>query len=364
MDSFSSPTQCDHTFTDLYSGSLDLIEQTLQFDTSLQTSIYQGMSVQMLDTSFPGYHNQSDITKNNPESFNSLNKYDIESLTLSETAGFFETDIPDIPLSVSEYILENSDNESVNDASPSIPDIPFVPQICLSRSEPEVREPTPESHSNPDCPLTDLPDALPGPQDLRPLTVINPLNLNQTASENQTTRAKYIIDDNVDDKASIIERKRERKRKLSRERMRKRYQNNPDVAERQKAHFRERYQNNPDYAERKRKRMREIGKDPNFKERHRERRLKRQRERRKERYQNDPDYAERLRERQRKRRRDPDYAQRERERQKERYRNDPDYAERTRKKNREYKRKCYKNSAVQGGCAVPVQSTLKQPVGI
>ncbi|WP_257283694.1 hypothetical protein [Endozoicomonas sp. SESOKO1] len=305
MDFLSSLPSFDLDFDDLYFGSLDLIEQDHRFvDASIQTQTYQGMSVQVLNTSIPGYHNQPDTDENNPEFFNSLNKYHIEPLTISQrasetasqTAVFFETDIPDIPTSVDEHIPENSGNEPINDTPSSIPDMSRIQHICLSGSEPEIREPAPQSHSNPDYPLNHLPDVLSNPQDLRPLTVVNPINLNQTANENQTPRVKDIVDDN----ASIIEREREHKRNQMRERRK-----DPVYAERQRKRDRNRYQNDPDFAERKRKLNR-----------------KRNRERRRERYQNDPDFAERIKAYRR-----------------ERYRNDPDFAERIRKRNSEYKKR-------------------------
>ncbi|WP_257285211.1 hypothetical protein, partial [Endozoicomonas sp. SESOKO1] len=73
MGPFISLPPFDIAFADLYSGSSGLIEKTCQFDASRQTSTYQGMTVQTLNTSFPGYHNQSDIVKNNPASLNLLN---------------------------------------------------------------------------------------------------------------------------------------------------------------------------------------------------------------------------------------------------------------------------------------------------
>ncbi|WP_257284655.1 hypothetical protein [Endozoicomonas sp. SESOKO1] len=146
MNLFNSLPPFDLAYSNLYSGSLDLIVQTHPFDASIQTSTYQGISAQVLNTVFSGYHNQSDITKNNPVPFNLLNNYNIEPLTLSaaasETAGFFEMDIPGIPTSVlDEYIPENSGNEPVNDGPSLIPDIPLIQQICLSESEPEIRGP-------------------------------------------------------------------------------------------------------------------------------------------------------------------------------------------------------------------------------
>ncbi|WP_257284654.1 hypothetical protein [Endozoicomonas sp. SESOKO1] len=336
MDLFSQLPLFDPDSADLYSSSADVAVQTFQFDASIPTSTYQGMSVKTLDASFPGYHNQSDASENDPVCFNLLNKHDIESLTISEimseTAGIFGTDIPDIPESIpDEYIRGNSGYESVNDDPSLIPDIPLIQQICLSESEPGIREPTPQSHSNPDFSLTDLPDVLPDPQDLRPLTVVNPQNLNKAASDNQTTPAKDIVDGKRDlckDPASELKRKRKRER----------------IRELRK---------NPAYAERARKRsreyQRELCKDPAF--------LKRKRARQRECYHNSPDFAERKKKYSREHFReryqnDPDFAERKKKHNRERYLNDPDFAERAKKRNIERKKNLRKDPAVDNGCAV------------
>ncbi|WBA83511.1 hypothetical protein [Endozoicomonas sp. GU-1] len=306
MDFFSSLTSSDLAFDELCSDSLDLIEQIYRFDASEQSSTYQGMSVQTLDTSFPVYYNHSDIAKNNADPVNSLIKYRIKPLTLSETADCFCTGIPQIPQSVLDEYVPWKSNEPHELSSRA--KFPPIQQVCLSGSEPEIREPTPASHSNPDYPLTNLPDLPSKPQYLRPYTVVNPLNLNQTTSDNQTTQATEIVDDH----SSIIERQRESKR------------------ERQKEYQRES--------------MRKLRKDPAYAERER----KRSREQQRKRYQNDPDFAERKRTSQRARKR---------ARQKERYQNDPDFARRVRKRSaeyNEYKRKLGKDPAAQNGCEVYV----------
>ncbi|WP_422448621.1 MULTISPECIES: hypothetical protein [unclassified Endozoicomonas] len=298
MDFFSSLPLSDLAFDELCSDSLDLIEQTYRFDASEQSPTYQGMSVQTLDTSFPVYHNHSDIAKNNADPVNSLIKHNIKPLTLLETADCFCTGIPEIPQSVlDEYVPWKPDKP---DEPSSRPKIPLIQQICLSGSDPEIREPTPASHSNPDYPLTNLPDLLSKPQYLRSYTVVSPLNLNQTTSDNQTTQATEIVDDH----SSMIERQRQSKRERHRESMRK------------------------------------LRKDPAYAERERERNREHQRKR----YQNDPDFAERKRTSQR-------------ARQKERYQNDPDFARPVRKRSaeyNEYKRKLGKDTAVQNGCEVHV----------
>lgn len=300
----------DPAFANLHSGPLGLMEEKYQFDDSEQPTTYQGMSVQTLDTAFPIYPKQPDMDENNANSFNSLNDYGIEPVTLSNTAGFFGTDIPDIPASVlDEYI----------------PDIPLIQQIFLSGSEPGISEPTRAGHSIPDCSLTNLPDVLPNPQDSRPFTAVNPLNLNQTRSEKQTPQAKETVDNSA-------------KTDYQRKRNREFYHNNPDYAEREKKRQRDRYQNDPEYAESRRKRNREryhILKSTR----------ERKRDRQRERYQNDPEYAERERQRLRDRyHNNPDFAEREKKRNRERYQNDPAYLARKRARQKEYYKERYQNN--------------------
>ncbi|MBO9496302.1 hypothetical protein J7438_19795 [Thalassotalea sp. G20_0] len=299
------------------------------------------MSVQTLDTSFPVYHNHSDIAQNNDDP---LIKYDIRPLTLLEIAGCFYTAIPEIPQSVLDQYVPWKPDEP--DELSSRPKIALIQPIYFSGSEPEIREPTPASHLKPDYPLTDLPDLLSKPQYLQPCTVVNPLNLNQTTSDNQTAQTTEIVDYH----SSKIERKRKRQRESmrklrkdpayvqrERERQRERYQNDPDFAERERARKRkrqrERYHNDPDFAQRARKRLHKLRSDPAYVERERARNRERQRQR----YRNDPVYA-----------------QRQRERQKQRYLNDPDFVERERKCRAEYRSKHDKDPAVQNGWAVYV----------
>ncbi|MBO9483370.1 hypothetical protein [Salinisphaera sp. G21_0] len=299
------------------------------------------MSVQTLDTSFPVYHNHSDIAQNNDDP---LIKYDIRPLTLLEIAGCFYTAIPEIPQSVLDQYVPWKPDEP--DELSSRPKIALIQQIYFSGSEPEIREPTPASHLKPDYPLTDLPDLLSKPQYLQPCTVINPLNLNQTTSDNQTAQTTEIVDYH----SSKIERKRKRQRESMRK-LRKDPAYVQRERERQRERQRERYHNDPDFAERerarKRKRLHKLRSDPAYVERERARNRERQRQR----YRNDPVYAQRQRERYHN---DPDYAQRQRERQKQRYLNDPDFAERERKRRAEYRSKHDKDPAVQNGWAVYV----------
>ncbi|WP_209203527.1 hypothetical protein [Salinisphaera sp. G21_0] len=246
-----------------------------------------------------------------------MHEFDIETLILSYAV---DAVLPEIPQSVlDEHIPWHSGNDP--DKRSSKPNIPFMQQICLSGSESEIKEPTPESHSSPADQLTNLPVVSSNLHDLPSITAANPLNLNQTASDNQTNLAREI----VDDKASIIERRRVCKREYMRQLRR-----NPVYLERQR--------------ERQRERMRVLRKDPIYTERHKQRQ--------RERYRNDPDFAERIRKRQRENQRKLYLAEhkrkyqkeRQKERKKERYQNDPDFAERVRKRSREYKRKLRKKS--------------------
>ncbi|WP_257284745.1 hypothetical protein [Endozoicomonas sp. SESOKO1] len=308
--------------------------------------MYQGISVQVLDTQHPVYHSQSIINQNNADSFNSLDEYNIESLILADPAFLFKTNLPDIPQSVlDEYVPCNFDNEPVNDRWPLVSGFPFVQQVWTSGNESGV-EPTPASDSSRD--YQSVPTA---PQKLRPVAVVNPLSLSQTTSDKATPQAEKFVDNN----SSIAECRRERQGKCRRE-----LSKNPAYAERKRERNRKLRQN-PAYAERQRirerERQRELRKDPAYVERHRERQRKRrqnpvyverlrirERERLRERSQNDPDLAKRIKEQkreyQRKLRQNPAYAQRERERARVRYQNAPDFVERR----REYNRRHYLNN--------------------
>ncbi len=327
MDIFNSSPSCNLAFTDIYFGSLDLIEQRYQFATREQPSTYQGRSVQPLCTSCSFYHLQSDIHQQNPHSFHSLHEFDIETLILSYAV---DTVLPEIPQSVlDEHIPWPSGNDPDKFSTP--PNIPFIQQIRLSGSESEIREPTPDSHSSPDDQLTNLPVLSPSPQDLPSITAADPLNLNQTTSDNQTNLAKEI----VDDKASRVKHKRVCKRECM-----KQCHRDSVTTERRREYMRER-RKDPVFLERHRKRRREymraLRKDPMY--------TMRQNQRKRERYRNDPEFAERLREGQRKRRRESRRKHRQ---------NDPAFAERVRKCSREYHRKLRKNSAVGNGSTVHV----------
>ncbi|WP_257296970.1 hypothetical protein [Endozoicomonas sp. YOMI1] len=307
--------------SDPYFDSLDLIDHTCQFSASEQHPTYKGMPVQTMKDSFSVYTNElDDVDENNTHSFHLLNKYKIIPLTLDDQADFFITDIPEIPQSaLDEYVPWNLDNKSVNNPLSSTLNIPLVQQECISKNEPEIRMPTSASHSDPDYPLTNPPVAPPDPEeDLRPVAVVNPQNLNQTTNDNQTPPAEEIIDDN----SAIIEGKRERKRERQRKYKRER-RKDPAYAERERERQRER-RKDPAFIERERKRQRELRKDPAFVARKTEYNRKYQRKRCK-----DPAYLERQRKYIRERCKDPAYAERQRERQRE-LRKDPAFIERER----------------------------------
>lgn len=305
MDHSNNLTSVSTASTDLDSNSLDLTEQTWQFDANTQRPNYQGISVRTLDTLIPVYHSQSGTPQNEVNSFHLLNEYNIVVLTLNNQEHSFETNIPEtLHLVLEEDVTWNSGNESVNNTLSSTRNSNFAQQVCLSGSEPEIREPIPASHSDSDYQLTNLP-VLSNPKNPGPFTVVSSLNLNQ-----KTPAEEAIAEVN----SLIVECQKKRKR------------------ERQK----ERYQNDPDYAERHRERNRELQrerrKDPAYLDRKRED----QKQRRK-----DPAYRERERLCQRERRKDPVYAERERkhrrDRARERYHNDPDYVKRRREIQRKHK---------------------------
>ncbi|MBO9481936.1 hypothetical protein [Salinisphaera sp. G21_0] len=263
-----------------------------------------------------------------------MNKYTINSSTLSASANTFVNDIPEIPQSaLDQYVHWNSDDQQFHYTLPS--DIPFIQQVCLSGSEPEIMEPTSVSYLNPENRLTHFP--VDNPEDLQPSAVLNPLSLNQT------TRAQGIVDGN----SPIVKHNK------------KELHNNPACQEKQRGFQRKRHKNDSSYTERQRlykerqnlnRKMRYIN-DPDFAEHLKNYQREYQRERRK-----DPAFRERQRLRQRELRKDPAYSARERALNRQRYK-DPAYAQRRkelsmqwyRKRRQEFnmerQRKCRQDSA-------------------
>ncbi|MBO9481586.1 hypothetical protein [Salinisphaera sp. G21_0] len=227
---------------------------------------YQGMPVQSLKTPFPIYHNQSDIPKNNNNSCNSLNKYGIKPITPDDTEDFIRTDDPDIPESVlNQYSPRSSSDKSEDETLSLIPNIPFLQGLCLSESEPWIREPTTASHWNPDDQITNLSVASSKPQ-----------SLNKKTSDNHTKQSEEIVNND----ASIA-------------RCQTKHRGDPAYVKRERVLHKERCKY-PAYLKRKRERQRELRKNPAYIERERERLRKRYK---------DPAFAERERERLRQHRR-------------------------------------------------------------
>ncbi|WBA80109.1 hypothetical protein [Endozoicomonas sp. GU-1] len=255
------------------------------------------MSVQIVDTPFPAYHNQSDIPNLSPDPIILLSEYGIKPLAPSDTEESFGTDTPDRSKPVSDqYTLANSGDKSIKYTLPSTPDIPFTQQIFLPMCQPETSEATQAYHLNPVYLLINPPDDVSEPQMSPPATVITPLNLNQTSSDN--IQAKKM----VDAPPSIMKRQSdptslEKKRKRQREQKRERYQNDPEFAERQRQRMRERIKS-PGYLMRQQERLRERRKNPAYAKRQNKLRSERQ----KARYQNDPAFAEREKKRSREQR--------------------------------------------------------------
>ncbi|MBO9481026.1 hypothetical protein [Salinisphaera sp. G21_0] len=255
------------------------------------------MSVQIVDTPFPAYHNQSDIPNLSPNPISLLSEYGIKPLAPSDTEESLGTDTPDRSKPVSDkYTFENSSNKSIKYTLPSTPDIPFNQQIFLPTCQPETSDATQAYYLNPVCLLTNPPDDVSEPQISPPVTLITPLNLNQTSSDNIQTKKI------VDAPPSIMKRQSdptslEKKRRHQREQKRERYQNDPEFAERQRQRMRERIKS-PGYLMRQQERLRERRKNPAYAERQN----KLRRERQKERYQNDPAFAEREKKRSREQR--------------------------------------------------------------
>ncbi|USE35426.1 hypothetical protein [Endozoicomonas sp. SCSIO W0465] len=288
----------DLALSDHCLGLSDSLGQTHRFGLSEQQVTYNGMSVQTVDSSSV-YHNQSVTPKDNADSFNSLNDLDIEHLTLSGTNDFIGADIPNISESIlDEYIPWNPENGPVNDTQSSIPDMPFILQVCLPGSEPEISAPTIVSHLNPDDQLINLSVESTHPQALRPATVVNPLNLDQRPQAEEIDGNALVkcpsqgCREDCREDSDYVGRRREYRRKYQRKYQREYYHNNPDYAERRRRRRTERYKNDFDHAERERENQRKY---------------------QRERYHNDPDYAERERERKRKRqrelRKDPIYVE-------------------------------------------------------
>ncbi|MBO9480924.1 hypothetical protein [Salinisphaera sp. G21_0] len=171
------------------------------------------------------------------------------------------------------YVPREYSNQPDNGALPPITDICFT-QPSVPKSESEIKKRTTAHHYNPDYWLTHPPVVFFNPQDSGPVAVVNPLNLNQPTSNNQSTQREEITDGS----SSIIDHQRvPRQEPIYAKRKDgcriNYYQTYPEYAERQRKRQKERYHNDPDYAERIRKRQRdrqrELRKDPEYRERQR-----------------------------------------------------------------------------------------------
>lgn len=272
--------------------------QTYKSGVSGQQPEYLGLSVQTLNAPFPVYHNQSDTHENFADSFNSLNKYTINSPDPAASANNFINDIPEIPQSaLDQYVPWNSDDQRFHYTLPSTSDIPFIQQVCLSGSEPEIMGPTSVSYLNPENRLTHFP--VDNPEDLRPTAVVNPLSLNQTSkiqgivdyspivmhnkelhnnpafpgNQRGLQRKSHKNDSSYAERRSLYKVRQSMCKKM-------RYKNDPAFAERRKKYQREyqrRRRQDPVYLKNHRLRQRELRKDPAYSER--EKALDRQRHR-------------------------------------------------------------------------------------
>ncbi|MGI2025704.1 hypothetical protein [Endozoicomonas acroporae] len=271
----------------------------------------------MLELSLPAYHNQSDFCQNNVGSFHSLLEYDIDNLILTDPAATFGNELPDIQQSDLDYYVPwDSDNALVEARLAPETVTPFIPQACLSVSEPETRNPIPACHWHPDHQIINLSTA-----------PFSPQNLNQTTSFSQIPQTEVFSEGN----AAIVEDQRK-------------FRNDPanDACKRQRIRNSVRYNDPADakYLKKNREYQRMRRKDPTQAELDRETSRNYQRKRLQ-----DPAIAERNRERsrnyQRERFKDPAYAEYKRERNREYYRKrikHPSYAEYKRQISREYYR--------------------------
>ncbi|WP_145999837.1 hypothetical protein [Endozoicomonas acroporae] len=286
----------DVAFSDLSSGTLDIVNQYCKTDASERSQEYQGMSGQVLNSPFPVYNRQSDIPQNETGVLKSLDEYDIVSLADFNIEDSFGTYVPEIPKSaLDKYVPWNSDDEVINNEISSTSNPPFAQQVCLSVSEPN---PIPVRHLSPYNQLTHLHAVLLNRQDLPSVTFVNPINLNQTTSDEQTPPMEEIAD------SFLVEHQRERmqeleKRKLVNQQRRKRYSEMMKDPEKRKLN-----------SQRQRELYNERMKDPE------KRKLinQRQREQRQ-----DPEKRKLINQRQKELRQDPEKRKRDNQRQRERY---------------------------------------------
>lgn len=132
------------------------------------------------------------------------------------------------------------------------------------------------------------------------------------------------------------EANRDKVREQKRESYRKRCQD-PEYCERRRERIRKRYAEDPGFREKTREYQRKRLEDPEFRERERERRREYMRKRRE-----DPEHRDKIAEQRRKRREDPKVrereCEREREYQRKRYAEDPEFREALKERNRKWSR--------------------------
>lgn len=194
---------------------------------------FKGMSVQTRTSPRSLCFNQFNAGQNDAHFIHSLREFSIESLTQTFHGSFEGSDFPVLDSFFSEYPPQNFGNETFDDALSAQP-ISYLsnPPFPLG-SNPDFRGRTPANGLTPD--LTDSPAELPDSQGSGPVAVVNPLNLQRTASDRPANPAR-------------IEQKKRHQRE--------RYRTDPDFAERLRKYNRnrkkERYRSDPVYAESKR----------------------------------------------------------------------------------------------------------------
>ena len=278
-----------------------------QNDRTQYPSYFQGMSVQTVNSLRSVYFSRSTTNQNNTHPVIPLDEFHATSLTQSVFKSFDKSDLTVIPTAIlDEYVPWHPANTYIDGELPSSLSCCLNNQSCFSRNGPDIRQPVPANKINPDNHLTNLLTELANPEDSRPDTVANPLNLQQATSDNQVNTANIVVDKSSQAKRKRVRRNNpvyaERQRERRRQREKERCRNDPAYAEhrreRNRNYQRERYQNDPAYAERererKRKLQRECRKDPTRAEHQRERRRERRRELQRERHNNEPAYAESL----------------------------------------------------------------------
>lgn len=328
----------------------ELAEFAPQSDATEPQLYYHGMSVQTTESLCSVRFSKSNADHEDAHSIHPLNQFRVALPKQGVSDDFDETDFSvTAKLVHDQYVPWNPDDEPLYDKLLSTESRYTSDQSSYSEGEPDAREPIAVSRLHPDHHSTNLPADHTDPQDSRSVAVVNPPDLQQSASDHPANSAE-IIDDKSSRRAryrewrrrrrqdpAYIERESKRRKDpafVERERLRrKKYRENPAYAERDKESLKKRRQN-PAYVERvnerHRERERERRKNPTVAERERaknreRRKLPARAEREKERkrqYYKDPRIKEREKERRRLYCKDPKYA----ERRNERYRSDPVYA--------------------------------------